>query len=54
VAVGPITAEVTALSADRLGLAEGEEAIASFKAAGTRLVALDAGAAGDPPTFRDP
>ncbi len=54
VAVGPITAEVTALSADRLGLAEGEMAIASFKASGTRLVALDAGGAADPETFRDP
>ena len=54
VAVGPITAEVTAVSADRLGLAEGEDAFASFKAVGTRLVALDAGSAGDPQTFRDP
>ncbi len=54
VGVGPITAEVTALSADRLGLAEGEMAIASFKASGTRLVALDAGSAADPETFRDP
>ena len=38
--VGPVTAEVTALSADRMGLAEGEWAVASFKAAGTRLVPL--------------
>ena len=40
VQVGPVTAEVTTVSADRLGLAEGEWAVASFKATGTRLVAL--------------
>jgi molybdate transport system ATP-binding protein len=36
--VGPLTAEVTTASADRLGLAPGEHVIATFKAAGTRLL----------------
>jgi molybdate transport system ATP-binding protein len=36
--VGPITAEVTAASATRLGLAEGEVVVASFKATGARLL----------------
>jgi molybdate transport system ATP-binding protein len=45
VQIGPLTAEITALSAERLALREGEEAVASFKATGTRLVPL--GAAGD-------
>jgi ABC-type sulfate/molybdate transport systems ATPase subunit len=40
VRIGPLTAEVTAASAERLGLKEGELAVASFKAAGTRLVPL--------------
>jgi molybdate transport system ATP-binding protein len=40
VRVGPVTAEVTASSADRLGLAEGGVAYATFKATGTRLVPL--------------
>ena len=40
VRVGPITAEVTAASAERLGLRAGEEVVATFKAAGTRLVPL--------------
>jgi molybdate transport system ATP-binding protein len=38
--VGPLTAEVTAESADRLGLRPGETVVASFKATGTRLVPL--------------
>jgi len=38
--VGPITAEVTASSADKLELARGGTAFASFKATGTRLVPL--------------
>jgi ABC-type sulfate/molybdate transport systems ATPase subunit len=38
VRVGALTAEVTAASAERLGLAEGEPVVASFKAAGTRLL----------------
>ena len=40
VRVGPLTAEVTAPSAERLELARGGVAIASFKATGTRLVPL--------------
>ncbi len=40
VRVGPITAEVTASSADRLELARGGTAFATFKATGTRLVPL--------------
>jgi molybdate transport system ATP-binding protein len=40
VRVGPVTAEVTAASAERLGLAGGGVAYATFKATGTRLVAL--------------
>jgi molybdate transport system ATP-binding protein len=40
VRVGELTAEVTAASAERLGIAPGEEVVASFKAAGTRLVPL--------------
>ena len=42
VRVGPLTAEVTATSAKRLGLARGVTAYASFKATGTRLVPLGA------------
>jgi molybdate transport system ATP-binding protein len=38
IAVGPVTAEVTAESVARLGLRVGVEAFASFKATGTRLV----------------
>jgi molybdate transport system ATP-binding protein len=38
--VGPLTAEITADSAARLGLAPGEEVVASFKASGTRLIPL--------------
>jgi ABC-type sulfate/molybdate transport systems ATPase subunit len=40
VRIGPITAEVTASSADRLELARGGAAYATFKATGTRLVPL--------------
>ncbi|HZR96533.1 MAG TPA: ABC transporter ATP-binding protein [Gaiellaceae bacterium] len=40
VRVGPVTAEVTASSLARLGLAGGGAAYASFKATGTRLVPL--------------
>ena len=40
VRLGPVTAEVTAASAERLGLREGQPAYASFKATGTRLVPL--------------
>jgi molybdate transport system ATP-binding protein len=42
VQVGPLTAEVTAASAERLELARGGPAFASFKATGTRLVPLTA------------
>ena len=38
VPAGPLTAEVTAASADRLGLRVGEPVVASFKATGTRLL----------------
>ncbi len=40
VAVGPLTAEITAASAERLGLREGDIVTASFKATATRLVAV--------------
>jgi ABC-type sulfate/molybdate transport systems ATPase subunit len=40
VRVGPVTAEVTAASAERLELADGGVAYATFKATGTRLVPL--------------
>jgi molybdate transport system ATP-binding protein len=40
VRVGPLVAEVTAASADRLGLRPGERVVASFKATGTRLLPL--------------
>jgi molybdate transport system ATP-binding protein len=40
VRIGPITAEVTSSSAERLELARGGVAYATFKATGTRLVAL--------------
>ena len=40
VRVGPLTAEITAASGARLELREGEPAVASFKATGTRLVPL--------------
>jgi molybdate transport system ATP-binding protein len=38
VRVGPLTAEVTAQSVERLGLREGDVVVASFKATGTRLL----------------
>jgi molybdate transport system ATP-binding protein len=40
VRVGPLTAEITAASADRLGLRVGEPVVASFKATAARLVPL--------------
>jgi ABC-type sulfate/molybdate transport systems ATPase subunit len=40
VAVGALTAEVTAESAERLGVREGERLVATWKATATRLVAL--------------
>ena len=38
VQVGPVIAEVTEASVDKLGLEVGTRAVASFKATGTRLV----------------
>jgi molybdopterin-binding protein len=40
VRIGPITAEVTTSSADKLELARGGTVYATFKATGTRLVPL--------------
>jgi molybdate transport system ATP-binding protein len=40
VRIGPLTAEVTAASAEKLELTRGGRAFASFKATGTRLVPL--------------
>ncbi len=40
VTLGPVTAEITAASAERLALRTGEPAVASFKATGIRLVEL--------------
>jgi ABC-type sulfate/molybdate transport systems ATPase subunit len=40
VTIGPVTAEVTADSAARLGIREGEQLVASWKATATRLVGL--------------
>jgi molybdate transport system ATP-binding protein len=40
VRIGPLTAEITAASAERLGLEPGQLVVASFKASGTRLVPL--------------
>ena len=42
VRIGPVTAEVTSASAERLGLVQGTTAVATFKATGTRLVPLAA------------
>ncbi|HET7857420.1 MAG TPA: ABC transporter ATP-binding protein, partial [Gaiellaceae bacterium] len=39
VCVGPLTAEITAASAERLQLKQGEQVVAAFKATGTRLTA---------------
>jgi len=38
--VGPVVAEVTAASAERLGLREGDVAVASFKATATRVISI--------------
>ena len=38
--VGPVTAEVTAGSAERLGIREGDVVVASFKATGARLLSV--------------
>ena len=40
VAVGPLVAEVTTASVDRLALREGEPVVASFKATAARLLPL--------------
>jgi molybdate transport system ATP-binding protein len=40
VRVGPLVAEISSSSADRLGLREGEVVVASFKATATRLLSL--------------
>jgi molybdopterin-binding protein len=40
VRIGPVTAEVTDASVDRLGLVPGSSVVATFKATGTRLVPL--------------
>jgi molybdate transport system ATP-binding protein len=40
VRIGPLTAEITAASAERLALRPGDRVVASFKATGTRLVPL--------------
>ena len=40
VRIGPITAEVTSASAEKLDLTTGGRAVASFKATGTRLLPL--------------
>ena len=40
VTIGPVTADVTALSAEKLGLVPGAIAYASFKATGTRLLGI--------------
>ncbi len=40
VRVGPLAAEVTAASVERLGLREGDVVVASFKATATRLLPL--------------
>jgi len=40
VRVGPVVAEITSASAERLGLREGEVVVASFKATATRLLPL--------------
>jgi molybdate transport system ATP-binding protein len=43
VRIGPVVSEVTAASADRLGVHEGGRAHASFKATATRLVPVEPG-----------
>jgi molybdopterin-binding protein len=42
VRVGPLVAEVTGASLARLGLSEGDEVVATFKATGTRLLPVSA------------
>jgi molybdopterin-binding protein len=46
VRIGPVTAEVTAASVEKLELEVGRPAVASFKATGTRLVTGRASPAG--------
>jgi molybdate transport system ATP-binding protein len=41
VSVGPLTAEITAVSAEQLGLCVGETVVAGFKATGARLTPLE-------------
>jgi molybdate transport system ATP-binding protein len=41
VRIGPVTAEVTTQSAERLGLHEGKVVVASFKATGARLLSVE-------------
>jgi len=41
VRIGPLTAEITGASAERLGLRRGDSVVASWKAAGTRLVSYE-------------
>ena len=41
VTIGPVSAEISAQSLDRLGLSTGQLAYASFKATGTRIVATE-------------
>ena len=41
VRIGPVTAEITASSAEKLGLKESEIVVAAFKATATRLTPLD-------------
>lgn len=40
VRIGPLTAEVTARSVERMGLSEGDVVVASFKATGARLLSV--------------
>ena len=40
VRIGPFVAEITATSADRLGLERGSAVVASFKASATKLVPI--------------
>ena len=41
VTIGPVSAEISAHSLDRLGLRPGQVAYATFKATGTRVVAKE-------------
>jgi molybdate transport system ATP-binding protein len=49
VRVGPVTAEVTTASAERLGLGDGQRLVAIFKATATRLVPMGPSASADGP-----